>query len=76
MKKDPRVYLAQILECIERILKCTAGGRDVFLRDQLVQDAVTRNFEIIGEAAKRVPEEYRRAHPRSRGGVWLPFGMC
>ena len=63
MKKDPRVYLAQILECIERISKYTSGGKKVFLADRLIQDAVVRNFEIIGEAAKRVPEEYRQGRP-------------
>jgi uncharacterized protein with HEPN domain len=29
----------------------------------MTQDAVIRNFEIMGEAAKRVPEAYRRRHP-------------
>lgn len=61
--KDPRVYLAQILECTERITSYTREGRPRFLADRLIQDAVIRNFEIIGEAAKRVPEEYRKAHP-------------
>ena len=55
MKKDPRVYLAQIIECIERITKYTAAGREAFHADRMVQDAVIRNFEIIGEAVKRVP---------------------
>lgn len=30
----------------------------------MLQDAVIRNFEIIGEAAKRVPETYRRTHAK------------
>jgi uncharacterized protein with HEPN domain len=63
VKKDPRVYMAQILECIERISKYTSGGKKVFLADRLIQDAVIRNFEIIGEAAKRVPEDYKQSHP-------------
>lgn len=63
MKKDPRVSVAQILESIDRIIVFTAGGRERFLSDRLIQDAVIRNFEIIGEAAKRLPEAYRSAHP-------------
>ena len=63
MKKGPRVYLAQILERIDRILRYTDEGKDVFLRDLVIQDAVIRNFEVIGEAAKRIPVEYREATP-------------
>jgi uncharacterized protein with HEPN domain len=63
MKKDPRVYLVQILERAERILHFTEGGRAAFFDSPLIQDAVIRNFEIIGEAAKRVPDEFRSVHP-------------
>jgi len=63
MSKDPRVYLAHILECIQKIERFTAGGRERFLADELVQDAVLRNFEVIGEAAKRLDDAYRAAHP-------------
>ena len=62
MKKDPRVYLAHILECAEKIERFTRGGREEFLREELIQDAVIRNLEIIGEAAKRVDENYRAVH--------------
>ncbi len=60
MKKDPRVYLVQILERIDRVRQYTAGGKQAFLDDLRTQDAVIRNFEVIGEAAKRIPEEYRK----------------
>jgi uncharacterized protein with HEPN domain len=63
MKKDPRVYLAHILECAQKIECYTKGGERKFLKDTMTQDAVIRNFEIIGEAAKRVPDAYRRRHP-------------
>jgi uncharacterized protein with HEPN domain len=63
MKKDPRVYLAQVLERIDRIFEYTSGGRDAFLADLKTQDAVIRNLEVIGEAIKRVPEEFRKEHP-------------
>lgn len=63
MKKDPRVYLAQILERIDRIKEYTADGKQAFFTDRRTQDAVIRNFEVIGEAAKRIPEEYRQEQP-------------
>ena len=63
MSKDPRVYLAHILECILKIERFTQVGRAVFLKDELVQDAVLRNFEVIGEAAKRLDDTYRTDHP-------------
>jgi uncharacterized protein with HEPN domain len=63
MTKDPRVYLAHILECIQKIERFTAGGKNHFFGDVMVQDAVLRNFEVIGEAAKRLDDAYRAAHP-------------
>jgi uncharacterized protein with HEPN domain len=41
MTKDPRMYLAHILERIERVEQFTADGRERFLRDAMVQDAVS-----------------------------------
>ncbi len=63
MTKDPRVYLAHILECAERIGRFTAGGRERFFQDEIVQDAVLRNLEVIGEAGKRLDDAYREPHP-------------
>ena len=64
MTKDPRVYLAHILECIEKIDQFTQEGRSRFFQDAMVQDAVLRNFEVIGEAAKRLDDAYRATHPQ------------
>jgi len=61
--KDPRVYLAHILERANRIEEYLRDGQATFMSDPKTQDAVIRNFEVIGEAAKRVPQEYRAAHP-------------
>lgn len=63
MTRDPRVYLAHILECIQKIERFTAEGKGRFLQEPMVHDAVIRNFEIIGEAAKRLDESYRAVHP-------------
>lgn len=63
MTKDPRVYLAHILERANRIEAYVRDGHAAFMRDPKTQDAVIRNFEVIGEAAKRVALEYRAEHP-------------
>ena len=60
-------YLAHIVEAIERINHYVADMDELaFLANQLVQDAVIRNFEIIGESSnyieKRFPE-FVKAHP-------------
>jgi uncharacterized protein with HEPN domain len=57
------VYLAHILECIGKIERFTVTGKTRFLADDMVQDAVLRNFEVISEAVKRLDETYRVAHP-------------
>lgn len=49
MKSD-RFYLEHIADSIRAIESYVAGGREVFLRERIIQDAVIRNFEIIGEA--------------------------
>ena len=62
MKKDPQVYLAHMRAAIEIIREYTKEGKDAFFRDQRTQDAVIRNLEIIGEAAKNLPPEMTARH--------------
>ncbi len=64
MNKDPLVFLRHILECIQNIEKDTRGfSQKVFLRSRTIRDSVLRNLEIIGEAAKNIPVEFRRKYP-------------
>ena len=60
--KDDRVYLAHISDAVARILDYTSAGKDVFFSDTKTQDAVVRNLEIIGEAAKNVSDDLRSKH--------------
>ena len=62
--KDERLYLVHMIECGERILSYTESGREPFLQDAKTQDAVIRNFEIIGEAAKRVSQGTQSRAPK------------
>ena len=61
--KDDKLYLIHIIECLQKIRDYTAEGEDVFHKDGKTQDAVIRNFEIIGEAAKRVSQTTRDKDP-------------
>ncbi len=61
--KDDRVYLLHIRDAIQHILSYTDGGRDCFFTDRKTQDAVARNLEIIGEAAKHLSQSLKEAHP-------------
>lgn len=52
-------YLTHILEAIERIDRYTEDMSEVpFLQNEMVQDAVIRNFEIIGEAGHNIEKHY------------------
>lgn len=53
-----------MLDAIERVLEYTAPGETAFRTDRKTQDAVLRNLETLGEAAKRVDEK-----TRARGAV-------
>ncbi len=61
--KDPRLYLIHIRDCCERILDFTRGIETTWPAMPVVYDAVCRNLEIIGEAARRFDESFRAAHP-------------
>jgi uncharacterized protein with HEPN domain len=57
MPRDFRLYLDDILESCQKIRRFTEGlSFEEFARDVKTQDAVIRNFEVIGEAANRLPE--------------------
>jgi uncharacterized protein with HEPN domain len=60
-------YLGHILQAIERINRYTEDmGEIVFLEDEMAQDAVIRNFEIIGEASHNIEVNFpafAQAHP-------------
>lgn len=70
MSRDPQRlpdYLGHILVAIERIYSYVEEIDEVaFLSSDLIQDAVIRNFEVIGEASRnieRVYPEFAEAHP-------------
>ena len=63
MSRDVRLYLEDIAACIGKISRYASVGRDAFMSDELRIDGVARNFEIIGEAAKRLPPDLTARYP-------------
>jgi len=63
MKKDPLVYIDDIRDSIEAIKRYTAGlTKEDFFSSAEKQDAVYRRLEVIGEAANRLPDEFRNQY--------------
>jgi uncharacterized protein with HEPN domain len=60
MIRDYRLYIDDLLEAISKIEQYIEGiSFEEFAVDSKTIDAVVRNFQIIGEAAKHIPEEVR-----------------
>jgi len=64
MKREYGDYLRDMLENAEKALSFVKGmDYDGFCTDEKAVYAVIRAFEIIGEAARQIPEEVRQSHP-------------
>ena len=63
-KRTPELLVEDILYSCNKIIDYTKDiSFESFTSDTKTIDAVIRNFEIIGEAANRLPDEYKDAHP-------------
>ncbi len=60
MNKDVRLndYLNHIITAIEKIEEYTIEGKEIFYKSSLIQDAVMRNLEIVGEASTKIKKKY------------------
>ena len=61
--KNDLAYLRHIADAITDVGKYTAGGKREFFSTKMIQDAVIRNLEIIGEAVKNISPATREQHP-------------
>lgn len=62
-KREPKLLVGDIMDSTYKILEYTQDlSFEEFTNDSKTIDAVIRNFEIIGEAANRLPEDFKDAH--------------
>lgn len=62
--RDDSVYLGHVRDSCHRIETYLSGvDEDEFLETELIQDAVVRQIQVIGEAVKRLSRKLREAHP-------------
>jgi len=63
MSRSDRVYLLDILESVNAILTYTESKTEFeFVNDIMLQDAVIRRFEIIGEASSKISDNLKSIH--------------
>ena len=61
--RDPKERLRDMLEAIEHIERYASRGREAFDRDELIQNWIVRHLQIVGEAARAMPQEVRERAP-------------
>ena len=63
-ERNFKLYLKDILDAIEKIERYVKNlSLEDFTKNELVIDAVIRNFEIIGEASKNIPDDLKLSYP-------------
>lgn len=65
-RKNIKLFFNDILKSIEKIETYTQDiNYDQFLKDEKTKDAVVRNLEVIGEAAKNIPSNFKEKYPNT-----------
>lgn len=73
-ERETAALLMDILESCKRISEYTSGKNyEQFKSDTKTQDAVIRNFEIMGEATKNLPSEVRDNYPEAEWRLMAGF---
>lgn len=65
MSRDLRLFVEDIRSSCRKIMAYTGGLEfSGFATDAKTVDAVVRNLQVIGEAVKQLPPEWRQKHPK------------
>jgi uncharacterized protein with HEPN domain len=64
MSRSWKLFLQDIIDSGSKVIRHTEQvSYEEFVSNEILYDAVIRNLEIIGEAAKKIPEDIRRQYP-------------
>ena len=64
MKRDSYIFVAHGLSCIEDVLCFSKDIRKAeFKRDEILQNAIIRKIEMLGEACNNIPNSFRKQYP-------------
>lgn len=64
MKKNPKIFIRHILDSINDIEKYTHHtSKEKFVKMKMMQDAIIRRVEVIGEAVKNISISFRKTYP-------------
>lgn len=61
--RDDRAFIEDMLARLELVAEFTQDGHEAFINSRLIQEAVIRGLEIIGEASRNISEDLRDDHP-------------
>lgn len=74
MSREYKLYLNDILDSTLKILRFTNKlTLEEFLNTEMALDAVVRNFQIIGEASQKIPQEIKSRHQSVEWGKLTSF---
>ena len=60
--RDYRERIMDMLEAIERVERYAERGEEAFRSDELIQVYILHHLQILGEAAYKLPSEFRSEH--------------
>lgn len=64
-KKDPLVFIKHIRDSINDIESFTKNiSKEKFMEEKLIQNAVIRSIEVIGEAVKNLPKNFKNKYEK------------
>jgi uncharacterized protein with HEPN domain len=61
--KDESVHLRHILDAADFVLQAASAGKDKFLNDRLMRDALLRNLQTLAESTQHLSNATKAPHP-------------